>query len=147
MENLTWLEAMQFCNQLSLHEGLTPAYRIEGDTVSWDRRADGCRLPTEAEWEYAARAGSSTEFSFGHQIVSSQVNFEGSYSYLIEENYVHHDNPEVRTSAYRGQPIAAGELPANAFGLRHMHGNVSEWVFDYYAPYTDNAQDPTGPAE
>ena len=135
VESVTWYDAIAYCNRLSEAKGLKPAYKVEGTTVVWDRRADGYRLPTEAEWEYAARAGSTSVFSSGNQIRSDKANFEGSYPYLIEENYVHHRNPDVVTSRFRGKTIAVSELPANAFGLHNVHGNVSEWCFDCYGDY------------
>lgn len=145
VENVTWYDAVEYCNRLSELRGLTPAYTIDGDTVSWNRAADGYRLFTEAEWEYAARGGTETIYSFGDQVHSDYANFEGSYPYLIEENYVSRQNPEVITSENRGTTIAVDELPPNAFGLYNMHGNVAEWCFDYYGTYDLNdSTDPAG---
>lgn len=147
VERVTWLEAVQYCNALSLRRGLTPVYTISGEAVSWNRAADGYRLLTEAEWKYAARAGTSTPFNVGERVDSSQINFQGSYPYLIEENYVVERDPTVRTSRNRGRTIPTGSLPPNAFGLYDMHGNVSEWVFDYYGPYDlKGLSNPAGPA-
>ncbi|MDO5537457.1 MAG: flavodoxin [Desulfovibrionaceae bacterium] len=147
VENVTWLDAVRFCNGLSEKRGLEPAYVINGEAVTWNRRANGYRLLTEAEWEYAARAGTDTPFNVGSQVHSSKVNFEATYPYLIEENYVTERDESVRPSHYRGRTIEVDELAPNAFGLHHTHGNVSEWVFDYYGAYdlsrTDN---PAGPA-
>ena len=147
VENVTWYDAVEYCNRLSEIRGLTPAYRVDAGTVSWNRAADGYRLLTEAEWEYAARGGTETIYSFGNQVHSDFANFEGSYPYLIEENYVSRRDPEVVTSRNRGTTIGVDELPPNAFGLYHMHGNVAEWCFDYYGEYDlDDSVDPAGAA-
>ncbi len=79
VENVTWYDAVAYCNALSEEAGLTPAYAVNGDTVTWDRSAGGYRLLTEAEWEYAARAGTQTIFYNGNQVHSDQYNFEASY--------------------------------------------------------------------
>ncbi len=145
VENVTWYDAIQYCNKLSENKGLIPVYKIEGDSVTWDRSANGYRLPTEAEWEYAARAGTTTIYNFGDQVHSDYANFEGSYPYLIEENYVSHRDPDVVTSRNRGETIAVTELAPNRFGLYQMHGNVAEWCFDYYGEYNlQNTSDPAG---
>lgn len=145
VESVTWYDAIEYCNRLSESRGLTPAYIVEGNTVSWDRSANGYRLLTEAEWEFAARAGTTTIFHDGNQITSDNANFEGSYPYLIEENYVSHRDSSVVTSRNRGETIAVDSLSPNQFGLYNMYGNVSEWCFDYYVTY-DTAQtaDPVG---
>lgn len=145
VENVTWYDAVEYCNRLSESQGLTPAYTVDDNQVTWDRSANGYRLLIEAEWEYAARGGTSTIYSFGDQVHSDYANFEGSYPYLIEENYVSRRDPSVVTSRNRGETIPVDELPANPFGLFQMLGNVSEWVFDYYGPYDlANTQDPAG---
>ena len=147
VENVTWFDAVRYCNALSRQRGLEPAYILSGEAVSWNRKANGYRLLTEAEWEYAARAGTTTAFNTGKQVHSDAVNFEATYPYLIEENYVSRRDPSVKPSRYRGHTIAVDALPANAFGLHHTHGNVSEWVFDFYGAYeTNKPSDPSGPS-
>ena len=145
VEQVTWYDAINYCNKLSEAKGLTPVYQIDGTTVTWNRAADGYRLLTEAEWEYAARTGTTTVFSAGDYITADDANFEGSYPYLIEENYVHHTNPNVVTSRNRGETMAVDSLAPNDFGLFHMEGNVSEWCFDYYGQYAAG-DNPTGPS-
>jgi formylglycine-generating enzyme required for sulfatase activity len=105
------------------------------DSVSWEdcqklaaklngAAGAGWRLPSEAEWEYACRAGTTTPFAFGASIDAAQVNFDGSRPYARGEK-----------SENRGQVLPVKSLPANAFGLHEMHGNVHEWCQDAWAPY------------
>ncbi len=146
VENVAWLDCVRYCNALSKKRGLAPVYTIEGEAVAWDRSADGYRLLTEAEWEYAARAGSDAIFPTGSQTDPEKLNYQGSYPYLIEENYVVERDPSVRPGRNRGRTVPVTELSPNAFGLLNMHGNVAEWVFDYYGAYDANTpQDPAGP--
>jgi len=113
--------------------GSNPSY-FEGDdlpveNVSWDgcqqflqKAGGGLRLPSEAEWEYACRAGTTTPYSFGATITSDQVNGDFSYG-------------GASKGLWRGRTVAAGSLPANAWGLHEMHGNVWEWCQDGYEAY------------
>ncbi len=146
VENVSWLDAVAFCNALSERESLTPAYTVNGETVTWDRSANGYRLPTEAEWEYACRAGTTTPFNTETSISPEESNYYGHYPYEIEENYFSQGNLTTKPGQYRQTTVAVDSFSPNAWGLYNMHGNVSEWVWDYYGEYdTAKNADPTGP--
>jgi formylglycine-generating enzyme required for sulfatase activity len=117
------------------------------EQVSWDHARGfvaalnrlvpglGACLPTEAQWEYACRAGTETPFSFGDKITPEKVNYDGDYPYA-----------RGRKGLYRKKAVAVGSLPANAWGLYDMHGNVWEWCEDWYGAYPAGpAVDPAGP--
>ena len=101
----------------------------------------GFRLPTEAEWEYACRAGTTSEFCYGDSLDSSQANFDGNYPYGGAKNGV-----------YREKTMPVGSFPPNAWGLYDMHGNVwelcSDWYDpDYYRSRPNPDNDPRGPSD
>ena len=117
---VSWFDAIHYCNWLSEQEGLTPAYMINGNDVIWNRNANGYRLPTEAEWEYACRAGTTTPFNVGWNITSDQANYNAEHPY--------NGNPG---GEYRAQAIEVGSFEPNAWGLYDMHGNVLEWCWNW----------------
>ena len=102
--------------------------------VSWnDAKAFAdwmsCRLPAEAEWEYACRAGTITPFNTGNNLTTSQANFDGNRPY----------NNNAK-GEYRGKTLPVGSFTPNAYGLYDMHGNVWEWCSDWYGDYSAEAQ-------
>ena len=134
VEQVSWYDAIEYCNKRSQKEGLIPAYTKNGYKVTWNRNANGYRLPTEAEWEYACRAESMTPFNTGNNITTSQANYDGRYPY-------HNNAKETR----RRNTISVGSFAANPWGLYDMHGNVWEWCWDWYGIYTNAEQtDPAG---
>ena len=146
VENVSWYDAIEYCNRLSQQEGLTPVYTIDGENVSWNRSANGYRLPTEAEWEYAARAGTTTPFNTETSISDEEANYYGHYPYGIEENYFSQSNLETQPGRYRQTTVEVNSFSPNKWGLYNIHGNVAEWCFDYYGAYDlENTDNPTGP--
>lgn len=146
VENVSWFDAIAYCNALSQSEGLTPAYTVDGQNASWNRSANGYRLPTEAEWEYASRAGTTTPFNTETSISAEEANYYGHYPYLIEDNYFSQSNLDTRPGEYRQTTTPIGNFSPNRWGLFDMHGNVGEWCWDYYGEYAAEAEnDPTGP--
>ena len=147
VESVSWLDAVAYCNARSEKEGLAPAYKINGQEVTWDRSANGYRLPTEAEWEYACRAGTTTPFYMENSPSAAEANYYGHYPYQIEDHYFSQGDLEVQPGQYRQTTIAVGSFSPNPYGLYDMYGNVSEWVWDYYGEYPAEEQvDPAGPA-
>jgi formylglycine-generating enzyme required for sulfatase activity len=127
VEQVSWNDAIAFCNKLSELEGVKPYYQFGAGAESG---GDGYRLPSEAEWEYACRAGNSARYSFGNDPAGL-----GDYAWFDGN------------SGNQTHPV--GKKRSNGFGLFDMHGNVHEWCWDGYdAKYYEQspADDPRGPS-
>lgn len=125
VERVDWFAAVEFCGRLTERE--RDAGRLpEGYFFT---------LPTEAQWEYACRAGTQTAFAFGDQLGARAANFNGNFPY-----------GRAPRGEFRQQPLPVGSFAPNAFGLFDMHGNVREWCLDWYGRYPEeNLEDPRGP--
>ena len=120
VDEVTWKDAHAFIKKIN--------QQVEGLHL---------RLPTEAEWEFACRAGTKTPFSFGKNITPEQVNYRGDYPYA-----------KAKTGLYRKETVDVKSLPPNPWGLYEMHGNVWEWCADRFQKKyeQDTKVDPRGPA-
>lgn len=124
--NISWMDAINFCNKLSEIEGFIKCYKISGDTVKIDTNGTGYRLPTEAEWEYSCRAKSNSDF-YDNLIIGDIAWYD------LNSGYVPH--------------LLSSKTP-NSFGLYDIIGNVWEWCWDFYDKFYYNfspKNNPLGP--
>jgi sulfatase modifying factor 1 len=144
VDSVTWYDAIEFCNRLSEQDGMPAYYQLteiqrEGDAIVKARvevgGGIGYRLPTEAEWEYACRAGTSTPYHFG------SGRGGGNFQHMASTSY-------GSSSRKLGRTTTVGSYKPNAWGLYDMHGNVAEWCWDWYEKgyYSKSPEsDPRGP--
>ncbi len=146
--NVTWQEAAEFCNWLSGQDGLTPAYKKDGDTfVPVTPMTNGYRLPTDAEWEWVARFSGESglrRYPWGDALPVERGS--GNYADRSANVLLQDIIPDYDDGYIASAPV--GKFPPNALGLYDIGGNVAEWAHDYYAVSADasrTAVDPLGP--
>ena len=161
VERVTWYDAVFFANRLSFIESKSACYALSGVSgiagstltiaeVTQNVNCTGYRLPTEAEWEYAARAGTTKAYANPIGFDDSDIEILGGFNGNLNAMGWYSYNREMENgsavAAYATGTKSVAKKQANAWGLYDMHGNVYEWNWNWDAAYSGNVTDPNGPA-